>query len=80
MHLIRSRTEPEVDMKGDERQTQDERALERDAGDEAREEYTTYREVDPDRETSEEADARREADLQPAPARDDEQAEKSGTS
>jgi hypothetical protein len=54
----------------DARQTQDDRARERDGGQDAREEYTTYREVDPDQASPDEADARREADLQPAPARE----------
>jgi hypothetical protein len=58
---------------GDKRQTQDERALERDGAEDAREEYTTYREVDPDQASQEEAGARREADLQPGPTREGEE-------
>ena len=60
-------------MSQDKRQTQDERAFERDHAEEAREEYTTYREVEPDRASPEEAGARREADLQPAPTREGEE-------
>jgi hypothetical protein len=54
-------------MGSDKRQTQDERTLERDPAEDVREEYTTYREVDPDRASPEDAAARREADLQPGP-------------
>jgi hypothetical protein len=57
---------------GDKRQTQDERPLEKDGADEAREEYTTYREVKPGRGAPGDAGARREADLQPAPTREGE--------
>jgi len=58
-------------MRGsDERQTQDDRTLEREPAQEPAEEYTTYRETDPDGESPEDAAARREADLQPAPSRD----------
>jgi hypothetical protein len=59
--------------RGDERQTQDERALEREGGDEAAEEYTTYREVDGGGSSDGDAEARREADLQPAPLREGEE-------
>ncbi len=56
---------------GDKRQTQDDRTFERDPTEDAREEYTTYRETDPDRASSEDEAARREADLQPAPSREE---------
>jgi hypothetical protein len=56
----------------DRRQTQDERPLGRDAAEDVREEYTTYLETEPDRATPEEAAARREAELQPAPTREGE--------
>jgi hypothetical protein len=60
----------EADMKkADERQTQDKRTIERESED-VREEYTTYRETDDGSEGAEEAGARREADLQPSPARE----------
>jgi hypothetical protein len=60
----------EADMtKADERQTQDERTIERESED-VREEYTTYRETDDASGEAEEAGARREADLQPSPARE----------
>jgi hypothetical protein len=55
--------------KADERQTQDERTIERESED-VREEYTTYRETDEGSGGAEEAGARREADLQPSPARE----------
>lgn len=56
----------------DQRQTQDERTLGRDPAEDAREEYTTYREVEPDGGSAGDAAARREADLQPAPTREGE--------
>jgi hypothetical protein len=58
--------------KADERQTQDERTLEREAAEDVREEFTTYRETGEGKGGPEEAGARREADLQPAPAREGE--------
>lgn len=58
--------------RSDQRQTQDERTLDRDPAEDVREEYTTYREVHPERASPEEAPARREADLQPSPTREGE--------
>jgi hypothetical protein len=55
----------------DRRQTQDERTREREPEEDAREEYTTYRETNPEKaEEGGDAAARREADLQPAPTRE----------
>lgn len=56
----------------DERQTQDERTRDGEAQEEVHEEYTTYREVNPGKGSPGEAGARREADLQPAPTREEE--------
>jgi hypothetical protein len=56
----------------DKRQTQDERPLEQEEGQDTREEYTTYRETKPGSDTPGDAGARREADLQPSPTREGE--------
>jgi hypothetical protein len=55
---------------GDKRQSQDERPLKQDEAQDAREEYTTYREVEPGSDTPGDEGARREADLQPGPPRE----------
>jgi hypothetical protein len=58
----------------DKRQTQDERTLDKEPAEDAREEYTTYRETHPERaDEGGDAAARREADLQPAPTRESEE-------
>jgi hypothetical protein len=58
--------------KADERQTQDERTLERETAEDVREEFTTYRETEDGQGGPEEAGARREAELQPSPTREGE--------
>jgi hypothetical protein len=58
--------------KPDDRQTQDERTIDREREEDVREEYTTYREEEGEPGGPEEAGARREADLQPAPTREGE--------
>lgn len=62
----------------DERQTQDERTREggRQGTGDGAEEYTTYRETRPDKASPEDAAARREGELQPAPTRDAESDER----
>jgi hypothetical protein len=62
--------------KADERQTQDERTIEREPAEDVREEFTTYRETGEGEGRAEEAGARREADLQPSPPREGESSEK----
>jgi hypothetical protein len=58
--------------KADDRQTQDERTIDREKEEDVREEYTTYREEEGEPAGPEEAAPRREADLQPAPPREGE--------
>lgn len=58
--------------KPDDRQTQDERTIDREKEEDAREEYTTYREEEGEPAGPGGAAPRREADLQPAPAREGE--------
>jgi hypothetical protein len=62
----------------DERQTHDERTRDGEGQEEAHEEYTTYREVNPGTGSPGEAGARREADLQPAPTREGERDPEAG--
>jgi hypothetical protein len=62
--------------KADERQTQDERTIEREPAEDVREEFTTYRETEEGAGGAEEAGARREADLQPSAPREGESDEK----
>jgi hypothetical protein len=62
--------------KADERQTQDERTIEREPAEDVREEFTTYRETDDGEGGAEEAGARREADLQPSSPREGEAEER----
>jgi hypothetical protein len=57
----------------DRRQTQDERTRGQEAAEDVREEFTTYREVDTERSSPGDAPARREAELQPGQAPDEEE-------
>jgi hypothetical protein len=59
----------------DQRQTQDERTRGQEAAEDVREEFTTYQESDPERASPGDAPARREAELQPGPAPEDQEPE-----